>query len=760
MHRGQNALDTGDCKVHAGALAGAFKLNRAIDQDIWISPDKTIVNLSQTTKLTEPQVRLLSKGLSFIPSHLVKNTDRRQTLAELTRYHRRLKLASFFDQNEVMDGEITPFLPPSRWEPDDGSIPTDLHELIGQDKETLFQWANNNRMTSPNLTESERRALTSIKELKHIVIKPADKGNATVLMDKTQYVQEARRQLEDPNLYRRLRKPIFTETARTYTRKIQELLKHKYINKKQALYLRGTEPFRSRRFYILPKIHKERSKWPTSYMPPGRPIVSDCGSESYRIAEYIDHFLTPLSTKHGSYIRDTYHFLDKVRDARMSSDTLLFTIDVDSLYTNIDTALGLKAIKEWFRRYHQADRPNKLILELLELNLTHNDFEFNDDYYLQIRGTAMGKKFAPAYANIYMAEWEESVFPKCKKTPTHYYRFLDDIWGTWPYTEKEFKEFILTLNSHHPWIKVKYTLDRCSVDFLDTTTFKGPNFPTKGTLDVRVYFKETDTHALLHKHSFHPEHTFGGIIKSQLTRFQRICTLREHFSQAKHTLFKALRSRGYGKAFLKTTFKEWEEDRGATDAPSQRSTVNRIIPLTIPFSPGAPQLAHLLKRNFLNILGNFPVVRVVTSFRRNKNLRDILVSSTLRKREKKEKVITERRIANNYTKAEGFFLEKATLNQNNCVYLITCRKCKKQYVGQTKNSARSRLHNHSYNIRTDRKNKTHLVRHFKKHGTNSIHMQVLEHKTEWTLTQRLQKEREWIRRLQTKFPLGLNERRD
>lgn len=43
--------------------------------------------------------------------------------------------------------------------------------------------------------------------------------------------------------------------------------------------------------------------------------------------------------------------------------------------------------------------------------------KFNGQYYLQIKGTAMGKRFAPAYANIYMAEWEKTTFEKCRKLP-------------------------------------------------------------------------------------------------------------------------------------------------------------------------------------------------------------------------------------------------------------------------------------------------------------------------------------------------------
>lgn len=33
-------------------------------------------------------------------------------------------------------------------------------------------------------------------------------------------------------------------------------------------------------------------------------------------------------------------------------------------------------------------------------------------------GTAMGKKFAPAYANIYMADWELTALDKCP-LPSH-----------------------------------------------------------------------------------------------------------------------------------------------------------------------------------------------------------------------------------------------------------------------------------------------------------------------------------------------------
>jgi len=75
-----------------------------------------------------------------------------------------------------------------------------------------------------------------------------------------------------------------------------------------------------------------------------------------------------------------------------------------------------------------------------------------------------------------MANWKETVFPKCAKLPTTYYQYLDDIWGTWEHGKESLLEFIQTLNDHHELIKVKATTNDTTINFLDTTIFKGPNF--------------------------------------------------------------------------------------------------------------------------------------------------------------------------------------------------------------------------------------------------------------------------------------------
>ena len=61
------------------------------------------------------------------------------------------------------------------------------------------------------------------------------------------------------------------------------------------------------------------------------------------------------------------------------------------MYTNIDNERGLAAVKNAFLANPDPRRSDPHVLELLELSLKYNDFEFNGDTFLQISGTAMGK---------------------------------------------------------------------------------------------------------------------------------------------------------------------------------------------------------------------------------------------------------------------------------------------------------------------------------------------------------------------------------
>lgn len=660
-------------------------------------------------------------------------------------------------------GQTTPseqkqFIPKSLWEPDLNTLPISLLHLIEKDLQTIKNLQQNPDQS--NLSPQEEQAILQLLNNKSIIIKPADKGSATVIMDRTDYVHEALRQLSNSTYYKPLREPIFHETRERILVILASLHKKKFLSKKQITYLMGESPPSIRSFYLLPKIHKPPEKWTIPHrIPPGRPIVSDCGSESYGVAEYIESFLTPLSTRHPSYIKNTQDFLHRIQNTITQEPCFLFTMDVNNLYTNIDIPLGMESIQKCLQKYPDEKRPDEELLELLHLSLLRNDFQFDNKHYLQVKGTAMGKRFAPAYANIYMADWEETAFRKCNKTPTLYLRYLDDIFGIWTHSLEDFQEFTNILNNHHTHIKIETTTHPTEIHFLDITTFKDLTFNSTGILNTKIYFKPTDTHSLLHKDSHHPRHVFRGIIKSQLLRFYRYCSKRQDAEEAEQTLFKTLLQRGYSRSFLRKVRKEILDP--SLNPPSKQDD-RQIIPLISEFSEYTRAAHYKLKSNFQQILQNTTLgekYRIISAFKKDQSLRDILVRAKLKPILHKTRLPETHKIAKNQTTGTAIPLPRnIPLTTSNCIYILRCKRCPMQYIGETRNSLRTRLSHHRYNVRNGHKINTHLVQHFRRHGLKNMVLQGLQHDPNWSTGQRKKTEKQWIKRLSTIFPYGLNEK--
>ena len=716
---------------------------------------QNVIILAKNFTLSEEQFQLLNKGLTFIPTIDINKNQKTQLELDIQTYHRKVKLATYFKNSEKTEPQ--PFTPSSIWTPPPDKLPEEIHALIKkdtQDFKTHFRFYQE----KTNLSQGQMKALKELICCKHVVIKPADKGSSVVILDRDQYIMEVNRQLSNTTYYKKLAEPIYLQTMAIVNTIINTLKEKKFITAAQKRYLKGDTQPRERRFYILPKIHKDPTQWTIPYeLPPGRPIVSDCNSETYRTAEYVDYFLNPLSVKHASYVKDTYHFIEMVKNLQVPPNSLFFSIDVESLYTNIDIPAGLSAVKKIFEKYPDVKRPDNEVLQLLEINLTKNDFEFNGEYYLQIKGTAMGKRFAPAYANIFMANWEEEALAKCPKQPLHYLRYLDDIWGIWIHSREEFIEFINILNSHDPSIQLTYEIHQQSINFLDTTIYKGESFNNHQSLDIKVFFKKTDTHALLFKTSFHPQHTFKGLVKAQLLRFYRICTQQRDFMEAVKTLFGALRHRGYTRTFLRKSLKSFQ------NKPQPRR--ENIIPLITTFSSASRILHKKIKDNYYSIIEDSGILQnhhVISAHRKHKNLKDFLVRAklpTLQQvgRQTRHEYFCNLRYIRNQIDKKIFKISQHFNPQTaNCVYVIFCKECGKQYIGETKNSIATRMWQHRYNIRNRKETTTPLVQHFLMHGLQNLRIAGIQSNQLWTDVERKKMERRWIYWIHTIEPAGLN----
>jgi hypothetical protein len=78
--------------------------------------------------------------------------------------------------------------------------------------------------------------------------------------------------------------------------------------------------------------------------------------------------------------------------------------------------------------------------------------------FVQKCGTAMGKKFAPNLANLYLLKLDHLACTGFKVKPMFFYRYLDDIFLVWTGTRHEFAEFNTYIDSILPGIKISLTI--------------------------------------------------------------------------------------------------------------------------------------------------------------------------------------------------------------------------------------------------------------------------------------------------------------
>ena len=101
-----------------------------------------------------------------------------------------------------------------------------------------------------------------------------------------------------------------------------------------------------------------------------------------------------LARRQPSFIKDTTDLLNRIQNLNeqgpFPKGTLLVSWDVVSMFPNIDNELGLGAVSRALDTREQLLPSTDCILEAVEICLKSNHLVFNEKFYLQIHGTAMG----------------------------------------------------------------------------------------------------------------------------------------------------------------------------------------------------------------------------------------------------------------------------------------------------------------------------------------------------------------------------------
>ena len=278
---------------------------------------------------------------------------------------------------------------------------------------------------------------------------------------------------------------------------------------------------------------------------------------------------------------------------------------------------------------------------------------------------------------------------------------------------------LIAINQAHPTIKFTYNISEQEAVHLDTHVYV-----TGHRLETDLHTKLTDKDQYLHTESCHPPHTKPAIPFGQALRLRRICSEGSNLDKRLKDLSLHLEQRG-NPASATREAAERAKSVPRTEALTQRPREDEdMVPLVATYHPNLPHLQCILQHKKMlntNHLQQDVPERHRVAFRRPKNLRDLLVSAEV-SRPKRTDIVRGNQKCNgrgcktcpalqevsevkSHSTGEVIKLHvSATCKSSDLVYVIACKRCGKQYAGETEHALHERMNSHMH--RSDIRKKT------------------------------------------------------
>eukprot|EP00794_Sanderia_malayensis_P002763 gene2763-3196_t len=301
-------------------------------------------------------------------------------------------------------------------------------------------------------------------------------------------------------------------------------------------------------------------------------------------------------------------------------------MDVKSLYTCIPHADGLTSLKYFLEKRPNDNPPANTLLRLAELVLNDNIFSFDDKYYLQESGVAMGSKLGPSYACLFVGHQEQLIFNTYNgPIPCLFERYMDDIIGATSLPLEDIHNFIHYTNSFHPALEFTWKITENSLPFLDILlTINNESIATS------IYYKETDAHSFLDYNSSHHTKCKDSIPYSQLLRLRRICSDDADFKEKALQMISYFQKNNYPANVTSAALNQVNK-LSQNDAllHSGKKSSNNRIPFTLTYHPLNNKIKQIIYRNYHILTVDTNTGKIfqdlpIMAFRRDKNIQDTL----------------------------------------------------------------------------------------------------------------------------------------
>lgn len=516
------------------------------------------INNLTSDEFDKDVLEFLGLGLKFIPTPNISSLELQTDLME---YLRKIKLNEFF-KNKPNNREYTvqmhKFKTPSTFDIADNksgkknyiqSVKSNIKYLFDQEHQIKRPYLDlkKEKKFKRNYNQDTWIKVQNVLKNDKYIIKPADKNLGLTIMYKTWYIDECMRQLTDTSTYREISYDSYLASyddiqseGLTLFAEFKQI--HPHLLKCLNYNLKNTDSVILPEFYIIPKIHKEPLK--------GRPIVPSHSWITSIASKIVDYYLQPIINCNKEILTNSTSLILDLEKINTNKELIFITGDVTSLYTNIPTDKGIEVLGTIINTFYS----NNLnlageIRTLLRWVLKNNYFKFNNKYFHQINGTAMGTSCAPTYANLFMSFIESKLG---MNKGIIYRRYIDDILCIF---EKDcltesvlFKYYFNTIDEN---IQINWETSNESVAFLDLNIYKYLCY-----IRVETYSKSINKYLYIPFNSYHPFAQKLAFIKTELIRFLRTNSTQESFVKNKRLFYLRLKERGYNSLFLINQFEQ------------------------------------------------------------------------------------------------------------------------------------------------------------------------------------------------------------
>ena len=236
--------------------------------------------------------------------------------------------------------------------------------------------------TSPrsNLDKQQCESVRSLRDDENIVILPVDKGNATVTLDRTDYVIKMEN-LQEDDAYKKVTHDPTSRIEKRISTALKDCEYKGYITTKQRMHLahQFSSPLQ---IYGIPKVHKVGV--------PLRSIVAAIESPSHLLAKEHTRILPPLAGKGPSHVRNSVDFLQRIRQTSLAETDIMISFNVVSLFTNVPVDEALLVIAERLQQDTTLEERTSIpipdLCHLVELCLKSTYFQFGRSFFEQVKG--------------------------------------------------------------------------------------------------------------------------------------------------------------------------------------------------------------------------------------------------------------------------------------------------------------------------------------------------------------------------------------